>query len=143
MTRKIKGDLDPKVLEYHADEPYEKYPDNCGRCAGTSGGVRGNENIYNNRHLCDYCSVDIDRGEPVNIPCRVCGVMLYAHKLMNRETAELCWANGIYLKVCHGGGAKVETGAWDDHLILVTTDHDIPERPDNPCDEDYVEEISS
>lgn len=34
--------------------------DDCERCHGTKGGVRGNENIVNQQTICDYChAIDI------------------------------------------------------------------------------------
>lgn len=33
-------------------------PDECQRCYGVRGGVKGNENIINGIVLCDYCSAD-------------------------------------------------------------------------------------
>lgn len=33
-------------------------PDNCQVCAGSKGGVRGNENIIGGRIVCDYCHAD-------------------------------------------------------------------------------------
>lgn len=35
-----------------------KQPDNCEICFGTSGGVRGNENVIDGKTVCDYCSVE-------------------------------------------------------------------------------------
>lgn len=32
--------------------------DNCERCRGARGGVRGNENVVDGWTLCDYCTVD-------------------------------------------------------------------------------------
>ena len=33
-------------------------PDNCQKCHGERGGVRGNENVVGGVVLCDYCSMD-------------------------------------------------------------------------------------
>lgn len=38
--------------------------DNCSRCHGTRGGVKGNENIVNGIVLCDYCSADDLQKQP-------------------------------------------------------------------------------
>lgn len=33
--------------------------DNCQKCKGSRGGVKGNENIVNGKILCDYCDSDL------------------------------------------------------------------------------------
>jgi len=32
------------------------FPDNCEICKGQNGGIRGNENVVNDKTVCDYCS---------------------------------------------------------------------------------------
>ncbi len=84
--------------------PYEKYPDNCERCSGTSGGVRGNENRYpveggGYRVLCDYCSVEIDNGLDREILC-LCGHPLSIHEIMRGEQIDAAREQGIGLSIC-------------------------------------------
>ena len=125
----------------HDNEPYEKYPDNCERCAGTFGGVRGNENRYpieggGHRVLCDYCSVEIDDGLAQDISCR-CGRPLSTHRLMHIDIIEANWAQGISLTIC-SGVAKEDPVPSSLSLVCMPND-----KPDDPCDEDYMKEISS
>ena len=37
-----------------------KGQDNCQKCRGAKGGVRGNENIVDGVILCDYCTVEVE-----------------------------------------------------------------------------------
>ena len=41
----------------------DKYPDNCFYCRGTNGGVKGNEQIVDNKIACDYCHAEIMQRE--------------------------------------------------------------------------------
>ncbi len=50
--------LDPGAV---ALVPKGAIRDNCERCAGTKGGVPGNENRVGGRVLCDDCSVEVAR----------------------------------------------------------------------------------
>lgn len=40
-------------------------PDGCQICAGTRGGVPGNENLINGISVCDYCRVDMLHHRPL------------------------------------------------------------------------------
>jgi hypothetical protein len=127
----------------HDNEPYEKYPDNCERCAGTFGGVRGNENRYpieggGYRVLCDYCSVEVDRGLPQDFPCSDCTRPLGEHVLMHIDTVETNWVwMGISLTICSGVAIEHPVPS---SLLLVRIPND---KPDDPCDEDFMKDISS
>ena len=92
-------------MDRYDNVPYEKHPDNCERCAGTMGGVRGNENRYpveggGYRLLCDYCSVEIDDGLDRDIPCHDCARPLSTHSMMPIAQVEAIWEQGIALIVC-------------------------------------------
>ena len=124
------------------NEPYEMYPDNCERCAGMMGGVRGNENRHPEhgggyRILCDYCSVEIDDDLDRDIPCKDCTRSLSPHVLMKIEQIKAIWEQGIALTVC-------SEESFDDpqsgKLALVALDDD---KPADPCDTEYMKEISS
>lgn len=41
------------------DRPKIKEKDNCERCKGDRGGVKGNENVIDGVVLCDYCHADM------------------------------------------------------------------------------------
>ncbi len=116
--------------------PYEKYPDNCERCVGMLGGVRGNENRVDGRVLCDYCSVAMDDGEDREMRCAYCSLPLSRHTLMRNKAVEAIWEQGIAIIVC-GSDSYIPP----DGLALVIME-DEPE-PDDPCDEDFMKEISS
>lgn len=121
--------------------PYEMYPDNCERCAGMMGGVRGNENRYpieggGYRVLCDYCSVEIDDGLDREIICNDCGHPLSTHEIMKVAQVEAIWAAGLDLAVC----SDVSSHEWKSLGVLV---HRGDDKPANPCDVDYMTEISS
>ena len=45
----------PKGVETKTKYAYLLHPDNCEVCLGSSGGVRGNENIVDGVVTCDYC----------------------------------------------------------------------------------------
>lgn len=45
-------------VDLHALTPNEIEVDDCSRCHGSRGGVKGNENIVNGVLLCDYCCAD-------------------------------------------------------------------------------------
>jgi hypothetical protein len=117
--------------------PYEMYPDNCERCAGVMGGVRGNENRHPDgdryRVLCDYCSVEIDRGLARDIPCHDCERPLSTHVMMPIAQVEAIWEQGIALTVCS------EESFDSRKLALVALD----DKPSDPCNVDYMKEISS
>ena len=123
----------------HANEPYEMHPDNCERCAGMMGGVRGNENRHIEddgfRLLCDYCSVEVDSGLDRDIICNDCTRPLSAHVVMKIEQIEAIWAQGIALTTC----GDVSSHDWEPIGILVAMD----DKPADPCDVDYMKEISS
>ncbi len=122
----------------HDNVPYEMYPDNCERCVGLYGGVRGNENRHPEgvgyRVLCDYCSVEVDRGLDRDIPCHNCGRPLSKHVQMKISQVVEIWEQGIAILVCN------EKPFDDMPLALVSLDND---KPGNPCDEEYMKEISS
>ncbi len=128
-------------MSRHDNEPYEMYPDNCERCAGIYGGVRGNENRHPEgvgyRVLCDYCSVEIDNGLDRDIPCKNCTRSLSTHVLMRVSQVEEIWEQGIALTVC---SEDPFDDAQSGKLALVALDDG---KPGNPCDEDYMKEISS
>jgi hypothetical protein len=131
------------------DVPYEMHPDNCERCAGVMGGVRGNENRYPDseqhrvegyRILCDYCSVEIDNGLAKEIMCNYCERPWSAHVLMKIEQVEAIWEQGIYVRVCGSEIPFDSAASGHDKLVLVSM---IDDKPDDPCDVDYMKEISS
>ena len=116
--------------------------DNCTRCLGLYGGAKGNENRYpieggGYRVLCDYCSVAVDRGEEAELIC-LCGHPIGgAHAVMTIQQIEAAWEQGIGLSICGGENNEYTPSS----RILVLLDEDA--KPDNPCDEDYMKEISS
>ena len=84
---------------------YQMYPDNCERCLGTMGGVRGNENRHPREEggyivLCDYCSVEVDEGLGLEMPCGECTRPLGVHSLINTKSIEAIWREGIAVSVC-------------------------------------------
>jgi hypothetical protein len=122
-------------------ELYEMHPDNCERCVGMLGGVRGNENRHPEgdgyRVLCDYCSVEIDNGMDREIMCNHCDRPWSAHVLMRVEQVEAIWEQGIYVNACS------EAMPFDDiggNLRLVSM---IDDKPADPCDENFMKDISS
>jgi hypothetical protein len=133
----------------HDNEPYAMHPDNCERCAGVMGGVRGNENRYPDseqhrvegyRILCDYCSVEIDNGLDREIMCNYCERPWSTHVLMPIAQVEAIWEQGIYVLVC-GSEMPFDIAAnGHDKLVLVSM---IDDKPADPCDEEYMKEISS
>jgi len=124
---------------------YEMHPDNCERCAGMMGGVRGNENRHpledgGYRVLCDYCSVEVDAGLNRHIICEHCKLPWGQHVMMKLDQVEAIWERGIYVTVC-SGEIDWEAQTFAGHkLVLVRLDND---GPTDPCDEDYMKEISS
>ncbi len=122
--------------------PYKMHPDNCERCAGMSRGVRGNENRHPEgvgyRVLCDYCSVEVDSGLDRDIICEQCEKPWGAHVMMELDQVEAIWAQGIECAVCDQGDDY--PGIHGGTLYLVSWDDG---KPGNPCDEDYMKEISS
>lgn len=49
---------------WYANGVLHKYLDRCQSCRGMRGGVRGNENVVDGVILCDYCSVERQKGRP-------------------------------------------------------------------------------
>ncbi len=129
-------------MSRYDDQPYQKYPDNCERCAGMMGGVRGNENRHPEgvgyRVLCDYCSVEIDAGLDRDIICAGCDKPWSTHVMMELGQVEAIWKQGIELEVCDQRDDY--EGIPEGTLYLMSLDDD---RPGNPCDEEYMKEISS
>lgn len=111
--------------------------DNCTRCLGTMGGVRGNENRIDGRVLCDYCHVDIMNGSTGEITCLVCGHPFTHHKMMTMYELEAAMETDGDISVCDGprGALSHEILGF---LVLVEDDE-----PENPCDADYMLGISS
>ena len=118
--------------------PYEMYPDNCERCAGLWGGVRGNENVIDGRVLCDYCSCAVDGGpEKKELVCFDCDLPISTHVLMKVEQIEAIWEQGISLEICGESSCNYPNPSKQTLVSLGE------QGPDNPCDVDYMKEISS
>ena len=100
------------------------------------GGVRGNENRVEGRVLCDYCSCAVDNGEARDIICD-CGRPLGEHVLMKIEQIEAIWLQGISLTICGEDPSEYPAPGT---LTLVVIRED---KPHDPCDEDFMKEISS
>ncbi len=108
--------------------------DNCARCLGMFGGARGNENIINARTICDYCHVAIDNGES-EIICQFCRRPYDEHSVIDREMLETLWKEGINPVVCGEFSER-----YPNNPVLVSKELRAPE---NPCDEDFMKEIST
>jgi len=126
-------------MMYDMDPSHEL--DNCSRCLGLNGGFLGNEIRHpveggGYRLLCDYCDYAVGAGDGEMI-C-VCGNPVGSrHAVMRMKQIEEAWREGLALRMC--GGDDGEYGPQ--HLVLVLLDKDA--EPDNPCDVDYMTEISS
>jgi hypothetical protein len=126
---------------YDLDPAHEL--DNCSRCLGLNGGVRGNENRYpvkggEYRLLCDYCSYAVDSGDGAELICDCGHPIGGAHAVMRIHQIEAAWEQGIGLSIC-GDPAHDYTPA---QMILVLLEEKEAE-PDNPCNKDWMTEISS
>ena len=129
-------------MSRYDDEAYRKYPDNCERCSGTSGGVRGNENVIDGRVLCDYCSCEVDgTDERYDLRCSDCYRPLGEHTLVTIEEVENLWAEGIGISICHRQHLSSELPG----MLLTWLGKNIaaPGEPDDPCDDDFMKDISS
>ncbi len=110
--------------------------DNCVRCLGLNGGVRGNENRIDGRVLCDYCHVEVLIGRPAEIICG-CGRPLgKSHRVVRMDQIEAMWEQGIILTICNG-----EANEYDKRTGIVVAIDD--PKPEDPCDEDFMKEIST
>ncbi len=121
---RLMGDLEPEL-------------DNCQRCLGIYGGVRGNENVIDGRVLCDYCSVEIigHDAQSDEIRCPDCERPISGHLLITIEELENLWENGSNAAIC--GGEPTEYPSPGTRILVSE------ETPDNPCDDDFMKAISS
>lgn len=76
-ARAERAELEVERLGQELEIVWGQLPDNCEKCHGKRGGVRGNENVVDGKVLCDSCSCDVDRQveiQPVPDPmCEACG----------------------------------------------------------------------
>jgi len=99
------------------------------------GGVRGNENIINDRTMCDYCHATIDSGES-EIICEFCRRPYDCHSVIDRAMLETLWKEGVNLTVCGEFSER-----YPNNPVLISKE--FGDAPENPCDEDFMKDISS
>ena len=118
--------------------PYGEPLDNCVRCLGLLGGARGNENRIDGRVLCDYCTVAVERGRSDEIWCD-CGRPISGHKVvLSTEEFMETWQEGHVASICGRGNPLDPPGNVSVPVLLWLNN-----RPESPCDEDFMREIST